>query len=416
MPGTQWMQHQIAQLANPSVASFPHATQNTQLQQQPPQNVPPPQKVVTADSHQPLQAAGTSLPAQQPAVSDFFPSQGSQTFVPDRGPDKVPYDHYEAYPTGNVREMKLSSDTVKPDTNIKHSADPGEDRDEMRATLHEVKISNKECDNLPAREGADVVVCQGDSDTSSRFPYLDLKKLSERDKRALQCRLLKDSDDIISEFSDLIRFTITSTAGRVSVMELSNCLNTLGSYSPTRKPTPLLRNQMDEIKRAESVEEVFCVLGDYYSFFNYGVIEKIIVWFGTPKDNKRFDTYTKHFKRFCERRTFECPSNIFGYPVDKGKTNLTVKVEKSWDPNDGCSLENVLRLCNSLGEILEVNSETLYLCQIDEGCVELLFQVPSFIVEDIFPLSMEQQRSLASIGVPRLTCGSYSYFQVRLKV
>ena len=405
MPGTQQsvqLQHQIGRLANPSVASFPHATQNTQLQQQPPQNVPPPQSTVTAGSHQPLQASGTSLPAQQ-----------RQTVVPDRGPDKEPFDRYEAYPTGNVPVMRLSSDTVKPDTNIKQSADPGEDRDEMRATLHEVavKISNKECDNLPAREGADVVVCQGHSNTSSSFPYLDLEKLSEQDRLTLQSKLLKDSDDIISEFADLVHYTITSTANRVSVMELSNRLNNLGSYRPTRNPKPLLQNQQDEIKKAENVEKVFSVLGDYYSFFNYGVIEKVISWFGTQDDKERLQTYTEHFKIFCKRRTFECPSNIYGHPAGKGKTDLVVKVEESWDPTEGCSLENVLRLRTSLGKILEVESETLYLRRIDKGCVELLFQVPSFVEEDIFPLQVEQERSLASIGVSRLTCGRYSYVQ-----
>jgi len=84
-----------------------------------------------------------------------------------------------------------------------------------------------------------------------------------------------------------------------------------------------------------------------------------------------------------------------------------MKAEESWDPTDVCPLENILRLRNSLGEILEVESETLYLCQIDKGCVELLFQVPSFIEEDIFPLSVGQQQLLASIGASRLTCGRY---------
>ena len=234
-------------------------------------------------------------------------------------------------------------------------------------------------------------------------------KLSQRDRLALQSKLLKDSDAVISEFSDLIHYTITSIASQVSVLKLRTRLSSLGSYRPTRDPVPLLRNHLDEIRRTEDVEEVFCILDDYYSFFNYGVIEKVIGWFGTPEDKERLDAYTEHFTRFCKRRTFECPSDIFAHPVDKGKTNLVVKVEESWDPTEGCSLENVLRLHNSVAEILEVESETLHLCRIDKGCVELLFQVPSFVEEDIFPLSTEQERSLASIGVSRLTCGRYSY-------
>ena len=258
----------------------------------------------------------------------------------------------------------------------------------------------------------EVLVPRDQGDTSSSFPYLDVGKLSKRDRFALQSKLLKDSDNIVSEFADLIHYTINSiVASRVSVMKLCTRLSSLGAYRPTRDPVPLLQNQLNEIKRAEHVEEVFSILDYHYSFFNYGIIEKIVGWFGTQEDKERLEAYTEHFKRFCKRRLFECPPDIFGHAVNKGKTNLVVKVEESWDPSDGCSLESVLHLRNSLAEILRVESEVLYLCRIDKGCVELLFQVPSFVEEDIFPLSIEQERSLVPVGVTRLNCGSYSYLQ-----
>ena len=389
--------------------------QSTQSQQPQPQNVLPPQNIVTAGFHQPLYAPGASRPLKHPSVSDFFPSQSNQTVVPDGGPDKEQFHQYDAFPPGNVAEIKLSSDTGVPYMNIKQFVGPGEEGYRIKATPHEVAVIVN-TDNLTSQEGTDVVVTKGHSDASSSFPHLDMGKLSEQDRLTLRRKLLKDSDDIISEFSDLVDYTIKSTTSRVSVMKLSNRLNNLGSYRPTHNPKPLLQNQLDEIKRAENVEEVFSVLGDYYSFFNYGIIEKIVSWFGTQEDKKRLEAYKEHFKIFCKRRTFECPSKIFGNPVNEGKTNLVVKVEESWYPTHGFSLDNVLRFCNSLSEILEVESDTLYLCQINKGCVELLFQVPSFVEEDIFPLTMEQQRSLASMGVPRLTCGHYSYFQVCLRV
>ena len=267
--------------------------------------------------------------------------------------------------------------------------------------------SSEAVSHLPT-SGTSGDIPQDNTDTSSIFPYLNIGKLSERDRLALQSKLLKDFDGIMFEFGDLIHHTITSTASRVSVLNLSNRLSNLGCYRPTRALVPLLRNHLDEIRKAANVDEVFCVLDNYYSFFNYGVIVKVIDWFGTPDDKNRLDTYTEHFKRFCKRRTFECPSDIFGHLAEKGKTNLVVKAEGNWDPTEGCSLEVVLRLCNFIAEILEVESETLYLCRIDKGCVQLLFQVPSF-VEDIFPLSKEQEMSLVSIGVPRLICGSYRY-------
>ena len=259
----------------------------------------------------------------------------------------------------------------------------------------------------------EVLVSQDQTDTASSFPYLKVGELSSQARLALQSKLLKDSDDIMSKFGDLIHHTVNSIVSSVSVRDLRIRLRSLGAYRPIHEPIPLLRNQLDEIERAEDVQRVFCILDKYYSFFNYGIIEKLIGWFGTPEDKERLETYTENFKRFCKRRTFECLPDIFGHTVDKEKTNLVVKVEESWDPTpqEGCSLENVLRLRNSLADILEVESETLYLCQIEKGCIELLFQVPSFVEEDIFPLSKEQERELTSVGVTRLTCGSYTFPQ-----
>jgi len=242
------------------------------------------------------------------------------------------------------------------------------------------------------------------------FPIFDVRKLNNQEAEALCCRLSRDVRDIEKEYSNLIHATIVSMeAIEVSVMELSTRLNTLGSLTSTRSPMPLLLNQLDEINQAENIEKVFHILRDYHSFFNYGVIERVISWFGTEDDKKRLEAYREHFERFCKRRTFECPSDIFGHCVDKGKSNLVVKVQGAMDPNNWYSLENVVNLRITLGDILKVEPETFYLYRIDNGCVELMFQVPSFIEEDIFPLSVEQKRSLASIGVSKLTCGSYRY-------
>ena len=247
--------------------------------------------------------------------------------------------------------------------------------------------------------------------TSSSFLYLDTRELSAEENIALCCKLLHDSDKIMDEFSHLTLRTIKSIeSSGVSVKELHIHLSTIEAYKPIHKDVPLLRDQLDEIKRAENVMDVFNTLHKYYSFFNYRIIEKLIGWFGTSEDKERLETYIKNFKMFCKRRTFECPPDIFG-AIDNGKTNLVVKVEESWGPAKGRPLETVLHLRISLGDILGVEPSTLYLCRIDEGCMELLFQVPSFVEEDIFPLSIEQERSLTSVGVTRFTHGNYSFPQ-----
>ena len=51
----------------------------------------------------------------------------------------------------------------------------------------------------------------------------------------------------------------------------------------------------------------------------------------------------------------------------------------------------------------------LRLCRVKEGCLQLIFQVPSVVQQAIFPLSSEQERALAAEGVIGLTCGDYEF-------
>ena len=57
----------------------------------------------------------------------------------------------------------------------------------------------------------------------------------------------------------------------------------------------------------------------------------------------------------------------------------------------------------------DLPQSVLRLCRVEEGCLQLIFQVPSFVQQEIFPLSSEQQSALAAEGVIRLTCGDYQF-------
>ena len=65
---------------------------------------------------------------------------------------------------------------------------------------------------------------------------------------------------------------------------------------------------------------------------------------------------------------------------------------------------------HKLSDILRVSSQgVLCLCRVDKGCFQLMFQVPAFVQQEIFPLSREQERTLVTEGVIRLMCGEYQF-------
>ena len=49
----------------------------------------------------------------------------------------------------------------------------------------------------------------------------------------------------------------------------------------------------------------------------------------------------------------------------------------------------------------------LRLCRVVKGCFQLTFQVLSFVQQDIFPLSTEQEMFLETKCVIELMCGEY---------
>ena len=66
--------------------------------------------------------------------------------------------------------------------------------------------------------------------------------------------------------------------------------------------------------------------------------------------------------------------------------------------------------CNTLSETLHLLSRgVLRLCRVEKGCIQFTFQVPSFVQQEIFPLSRKQQMVLNVEGVIKLPCADYQF-------
>ena len=154
------------------------------------------------------------------------------------------------------------------------------------------------------------------------------------------------------------------------------------------------------------------ILNDYFSFFNYHIIEHIIKTLGSKKDKARLRRYKEGFNRYAKRRIFECLPE-FGPVSDVDNADIFVKLDSQYDNYTVAQIEGFR---HKLSGILRLSSKgILRLCRVDKGCFQLMFQVPSFVQHEIFPLSKEQERALAAMGVIRLTCGNYQ-FKVRFWV
>ena len=210
-------------------------------------------------------------------------------------------------------------------------------------------------------------------------------------------------------FQKLVSATILSLKKQeIPITDLVSHILTLGAFDPVyKKPqTSAFHHYFEDLKTADTVSKVFVVLMDYFSFFNYHILEHIITVCGTREDKDNLQRYIDNFDQYANRRIFECHPQ-FGPESDTNHADVFVKVDSQYE---NYTVTEVERFRCQLSKTLQVSRQgVLRLCRVEKGCFQLMFQVPSFVQQKIFPLSREQERALAQERVIRLTCGQYQF-------
>ena len=202
---------------------------------------------------------------------------------------------------------------------------------------------------------------------------------------------------------------------KISVSELVSHLVCLGFVKPTFKDTgkPPLRHQLPKLETSETVDNVMFVVKDYCSFFNYQMLEHIIEEFGTPKDKDNLAAYKKDFEEYAQCCVIVGSMKI-GKMSEEGFSNMFVMLDDSFD---NCTLSHLNVFIANIRKVLNISSDVdLRLCYINLGSIKLTFQLPLSLRQDIFPLSPEQEASLAALGVVEFSCGDYQFTRQQNKV
>ena len=253
--------------------------------------------------------------------------------------------------------------------------------------------------------------CPTPTPSASSFPYLNLGGLTHEQQQELRGRLRFESQEIMMHFQKLVSATILSLKKQqIPITDLVSHIMSLGAFDPVYKePEPqasAFHHYFKDLKTADTVSKVFLVLADYFSFFNYHILEHIITVCGTEEDKDNLWMYKKDFDQYAKRRIFECQPQ-FGTESETDHADVFVKVDSQFESYTVIEVE---RFRCQLSKLLHVSCQgVLRLCQVEKGCFQLKFQLPSFVQQKIFPLSREQERALAQEKVIRLTCGQYQF-------
>ena len=252
-----------------------------------------------------------------------------------------------------------------------------------------------------------------ESATVTKFqPTTPIPSLEKKEQ--LYERRCVESERIIYKFQEL--FTATKKSLRdekVSVTELVGHLECLGVIKPTFKDSglPPLRHKLPGLANAETIDTVMSVVKDYCSFFNYHMLEHIINEFGTKQDKQNLASYIEGFTKYAECCITQCPSEV-GKMNEDGYANLFVTLDDSFD---NCTVSHLNVFIGNLRKILNIPSNVvLRLCRINLGSIKLIFQIPLFVQQSIFPLFSHQEAELSSLaGVVQLSCGDYQFTSLR---
>ena len=250
--------------------------------------------------------------------------------------------------------------------------------------------------------------CPNPVPSASSFPCLDFSRLTHEQQQELRGRLRVESEDIMIKFQHLFSTVYESLCARsIPVDKLVTHLLSWGAFDPVIKGSekPVFQTFLKELQTAGSIEKVLWVIRDYFSFFNYHVIEHIVSKLGTDQDKAEFRSYKEEFDRYSKRRVYECLP-VFGPVSEADHVELRLKIDSVYEQ---FTLEAVENFRYRLKEILRVSQGILRLCRVEKGCFQVMFQVPSFVQQEIFPLSSEQERALVAEGVIKLTCGDYEF-------
>ena len=233
------------------------------------------------------------------------------------------------------------------------------------------------------------------------FPYLDMTGLDEADRIDLKDRLRFETREIKLFFAKFTLNVIRSLEElQIPLEKIKISVFSLEAFTDDIGVKVLDEEDRREIKTAKTLSEVFIVLQNYISFFNYHIIKHIIDQHGATRDHTWLEEYLEKFHDFCKRSIFELPQDAF---TSNSRARKTAKIFTLKCTEGVSTMQGVKRATGDIARIFHLKSSALQLCSVEKGCVELQFLISAAVADRIFPVSLSERSALSEIGVQVLS-------------
>ena len=210
---------------------------------------------------------------------------------------------------------------------------------------------------------------------------------------------------VINKFETLVSTTMVSLKERkLSAVEIrKQAFGVRSIESVLHDVDPVSVQNHLWILRLIDTDEIYKMMENvvmYCSFMTFPMLELIIKNIGTPQDITNLLEYRGELDRYSSQCTLECPLEVRFREIDeRNHAKMFISMNDTYRKS---TLEELIKFVQKSHVILQ--SFVIKLCRFEfnqETCL-ITFQVPFQILQHIFPLSNEQEKALAHLGVDKL--------------
>ena len=111
---------------------------------------------------------------------------------------------------------------------------------------------------------------------------------------------------------------------------------------------------------------------------------------------------------------FECPS-YSGRSNKLASFILKVDQTMSTGESDIFSAESLFHFKSKVAEVFNVTEPSLKLCSVQKGCLEILFETPSYVMDVILSQLDRKEQELCALGIQKVWYGDEEVFSTLLE-
>ena len=143
------------------------------------------------------------------------------------------------------------------------------------------------------------------------------------------------------------------------------------------------------------------------SFFNPELLGYIIELHGTQTNQVDFEEYMSKLNTFCQ--SIVVPPVNFSSGEESLSMERREKIMVKLDLSDK-RIERLRNVKSAIAKVLGVNKAALFIDSVQDGSIQIVFLVPRFVVQCLFPLSDVHTKAISSqIGAFKLTISGGDY-------